>query len=71
MFLWVIFALVYTDPDCESGYGSRDPIEYGSNPDPDGTDPQHWFKVREQKEMRKIIFGVFYMERKIEASRLL
>ncbi len=26
--LWVIFALL--DPDCESGYGSRDPIESGS-----------------------------------------
>jgi hypothetical protein len=30
--LWVIFALLDTDPDCESGsrYGSRDPIESGS-----------------------------------------
>jgi hypothetical protein len=35
--LWVIFALLDPDPDCESGfgYGSRDP----SNPDPD---PLHW-----------------------------
>jgi hypothetical protein len=27
--------------------GSRDPIEFGSNPDPDAglhPDPQHWFK---------------------------
>jgi hypothetical protein len=31
LFLWVIFALLYPDPDCEkSGSGSRDPIEYGS-----------------------------------------
>ncbi len=38
--LWVIFALLDPDPDCESGfgYGSRDPIESGSNPDLD-TDP--------------------------------
>jgi hypothetical protein len=37
--LWVIFALLdpYPDPDCESGYGSRDPV----NPD---SDPQHWIK---------------------------
>jgi hypothetical protein len=30
--LWVIFALLDPDPDCESGsgYGSRDPIESGS-----------------------------------------
>jgi hypothetical protein len=30
--LWVIFALLGPDPDCESGsgYGSRDPIESGS-----------------------------------------
>jgi hypothetical protein len=40
------------------------------NPDPD-TDPQHWYKVREQKEMRQIIFGVFYTtwkEKQIETS---
>jgi hypothetical protein len=38
--LWVIFALLDTDQDCESksGYGSSDP---GFKPDPD-TDPQHW-----------------------------
>jgi hypothetical protein len=30
---WVIFALL--DPDPEYGYGSNDPIEYGSNSDPD------------------------------------
>ncbi len=36
------FCLLNLDPDldCESGYGSRDPIESGSNPD---TDPQHWY----------------------------
>ncbi len=30
--MWVIFALLDLDPDCESGsgYGSRDPIESGS-----------------------------------------
>jgi hypothetical protein len=35
------FALLDLDPDCESGsgYGCRDPIESGFNPDPD---PQHW-----------------------------
>jgi hypothetical protein len=34
--LWVIFALLEPDPDCESGsgYGSRDPIESGSYSDP-------------------------------------
>ncbi len=32
-----LFALLDPDPDC--GYGSRDSIESGSNPDPD---PQHW-----------------------------
>jgi hypothetical protein len=31
-----LFALLDPDPDCR--YGSRDPIESGSNPDPD---PQH------------------------------
>jgi hypothetical protein len=36
--LWVIFALLDPDSDCESGYGSKDPTESGSNPDPD---PQH------------------------------
>jgi hypothetical protein len=41
--LWVIFALLdpVLDPDCKSGYGSRDPIESGSNPDTD-PDPHHW-----------------------------
>jgi hypothetical protein len=31
LFLWVIFALLDPDPDCESGpgYGSRDPTESG------------------------------------------
>ncbi len=45
MFLWVIFALLDPDPDCEFGswYGSRDTIESGSNPD---TDPQHWLTVK-------------------------
>ncbi len=32
---WVIFALLELDPDCGSGYESRDPIESGSNPDRD------------------------------------
>jgi hypothetical protein len=36
LFLWVIFAPLDPEPDCESG--TRDPIEPGSNPDPD---PQH------------------------------
>jgi hypothetical protein len=40
---WVIFGFLYPDldPNCIlSGYGSRDPIESGSNPDPD---PRHCF----------------------------
>ncbi len=40
--LWVIFALLDPYPDCESGYGSRNTIESGSNPDTD-PDPQDWF----------------------------
>jgi hypothetical protein len=36
LLLWVIFALL--DPDTESGSRSTDPIESGSNPD-----PQPWF----------------------------
>jgi hypothetical protein len=32
LLLWVIFALLVPDPDSESG--STDPIEFGSNPDP-------------------------------------
>ncbi len=37
LLLWVIFALLDPDPDSEygSGSGSTDPIEYGSNTDPD------------------------------------
>jgi hypothetical protein len=34
-FLWVIFALLDPDPDSEYGSGSTDPIESGSNTDPD------------------------------------
>jgi hypothetical protein len=37
-FLWVIFAPLDLDCESGSGYGSRDPIEFGTNPDP-GTDP--------------------------------
>jgi hypothetical protein len=33
LLLWVIFALL--DPDLDSETGSTDPIESGSNPDPD------------------------------------
>jgi len=36
--LWSVFQLLDPDPDCESGSGSRDPVESGSNPD-----PQLWF----------------------------
>jgi hypothetical protein len=39
--LWVIFALLDPDPDSEYGSGSTDPIEPGSNSDPD---PQPWLK---------------------------
>ncbi len=35
LLLWVIFALLGPDPDSESGYGSTDLIESGSNPDPE------------------------------------
>jgi hypothetical protein len=38
--MWVIFALL--DPDSESGSGSTDPTESGSNLDPD---PQPWLTV--------------------------
>ncbi len=34
LLLWVIFALLDLDLDSEYGYGSTDPIESGSNPDP-------------------------------------
>ena len=33
LLLWVIFALLDTDPDSEYGFGSTDPIESRSNPD--------------------------------------
>ncbi len=33
--LLVMFNLLDPDPDCDSEYESRDPIESGSNPDPD------------------------------------
>jgi hypothetical protein len=39
LFVRVSFALLISDPNRESGSGSRDPIESGSNPD-----PQHWLK---------------------------
>jgi hypothetical protein len=39
LFLWVIFALLDPDPDCESGSRSRDLIESRSNPD-----FQYWLK---------------------------
>ncbi len=39
-YLWAIFALLVPNLDCESGYGSRDPIESGSDSDTD-TDPQY------------------------------
>jgi hypothetical protein len=38
LLLWVIFALLDLDPDSQYGSGSPDPIESGSNSDPD-TDP--------------------------------
>jgi hypothetical protein len=34
LLLWVILALLEPDPDSESGPGSTDPTESGSNPDP-------------------------------------
>jgi hypothetical protein len=39
LFVRVIFAFLISDPDRESESGFRDPIESGSNPD-----PQHWLK---------------------------
>jgi hypothetical protein len=47
LFLLVLFAFLVwdPDPDCRSGYVSRDPIESGSNSDPDtDPDPQHRFQ---------------------------
>jgi hypothetical protein len=41
--LWVIFALLDQDPNSEYGRGSTDPIESGSNWDPD---PQPCLKGR-------------------------
>jgi hypothetical protein len=44
LLLWDIFALMVLDPDSESGFGSTDPIESGSNPDPDTVpDSQPWY----------------------------
>ncbi len=43
------------DSDCESGYGSRDPIESGSNPDTD-QDPQHCFDPRLTSLLTLILF---------------
>ncbi len=38
----IVCIFSFLDPDCESGYGSRDPIESGYNQDPDADpDPQH------------------------------
>ncbi len=39
LLLWVIFGLLNPDPDSEYGSGSIDPIEFGSNSDPN-PDPQ-------------------------------
>jgi hypothetical protein len=39
--LWVIFALLDPDPDSEFGSRSTDPIESGSNPN-----PQPWTQAR-------------------------
>jgi hypothetical protein len=44
--LWVIFAFLEPNPDCESG--SVDPIESGSNPDPD---PQHRKTVNQSNNL--------------------
>ncbi len=41
--LWVILPS-WIHPDCESGYGSTNPIESGPNPDTD-PDPQHCLRV--------------------------
>ncbi len=50
LLLWVIFSLLNPDPDSEygSGFGSTDPIEYGSNTDPD-PDPQPWMWLTQSK----------------------
>jgi hypothetical protein len=37
---WIRIRIANPDLDCESGYGSRDPIETGSDPN-----PQHWFSA--------------------------
>jgi hypothetical protein len=60
---WPIFALLDPDLDCESGsgYGSRVPIESGSNPDPDTVpDPQHCFFPIQQQRYNFINSTIFY-----------
>jgi hypothetical protein len=55
--LWVIFALLDPDSDCESGFGSRDPTETGSNPDPDPQDfPKllSWLHVRVRMQVHQL-----------------
>ncbi len=49
--MWAFFALLEPDLDSEYGSGSTDPIEYGSNTDPDPVpDPQPCFLRKAQFE---------------------
>ncbi len=56
-------------PDCESvsGYGSRNPIESGSNPDPD---PQHWLQELKNPFVR-FIFRFLRIWKKAQAENYL
>jgi hypothetical protein len=56
LLLWVIFALLDPVPESESGSGSTDPIESGSNPD-----PQCWF-CNKSDEGRGSEIWVFYIK---------
>jgi hypothetical protein len=52
LLLWVIFARLDPDPDSEYGSGSTDPIEYGSNTDPD---PQPCLQLKSYQSLTKIV----------------
>jgi hypothetical protein len=52
--LWVIFALLDPDPDSESG--STDPIESGSNPDPQ-LFPQDESSAHDVNQRHVLLYG--------------
>jgi hypothetical protein len=60
--LWVIFALLDSDPDSESGSGSTGPIESGSNPDPTPCKLQEKpsaLKIEQPALKKNVIFYLF------------